>query len=184
MNPCDVYSDEGEIFLLSGKRLEVINEQAEPSRDTFIKSLIALEPSFEYIFREMPHSEEDHRNIADLIVQESLVVGSNDGYDQNGRIVCAIILASEDLLDYHISGHEVFGEPKDSGRVEMMGVTAIILYLCQIIIWHDLPRNTNVKIYSDSAETVRYTNGLWMGETPKWADARNAEIKRTIRQML
>ena len=99
MNPCDVYSDEGEIFLLPGKRLEAINEQAEPSRDTFIKSLIALEPSFEYIFREMPHSEEDHSNIADLMIRKSLVVGSDGRDDQNGRIVCAIILASEDLLD-------------------------------------------------------------------------------------
>ena len=85
-------------------------------------------------FWEMPHSEEEHSNIADLMVRESLVVGSDGWDDQNGRIVCAIILASEDLLDYHISGHEVFGEPKDSGRAEMMGVPAIILYLCQIII--------------------------------------------------
>ena len=132
----------------------------------------------------MPNKEEHHGAIADLMINEQLVAGSDGGDDQNGHIVCSIILASEDLLDYHISSHEVFGEPKDSGRAEMMGVMAIVVYLCHIIKWYELPEDTSVTLYSDSAETVKFVNRLWIGATPKWADERNIEMKRTIKRLM
>ena len=182
--PCDVYSKNGEIYLIQGKQLETLDEEPAPNKEIFLTSLIALEPTFEYIFREMPYLEEDHSAIADLMAQENLVAGSDGGDDQNGRLACAIIPASDDLLDYHISGHEVYGEPKDSGRAKITGVTAIILYLCHVIKWYDLPSGTSVTIYCDSAETVKVANDLWMGETLKWADARNIGMKRTIHKML
>ena len=183
-DPCDVHEDGGELFLIPGQQLATIEEHKDPITETFLESLIAMEPTLGYIFKKMPHLEADHNAIADLMIQDNLVAGSDGGDDQNGRIVCAITIASEDLLDCHTSGHEVYGDPRDSGRAEMTGVTAVILYLCQIIKWHDLPRDTSVSIYSDSSETVRFANELWLGKTPRWADERNIEMKRVINLML
>ena len=137
--PCDVYNDKGEVYLIPSRRLETMEEEETEEEMTFLESLIQSEPTLEYIFRQMPHREEDHGAIADLMIREQLVAASDGGDDQDGHIVCSIILASEDLLEIHLSSHEVFGEPKDSGRAEMMGVMAIIAYLCQIIKRYDLP---------------------------------------------
>ena len=160
--------------------MEMISEEEEHEEETFLEKLVASEPSLGYILREMPHLEADHGAIADLMIQGRLVVGTDGGDDQDGRIVCAVILASDDMLEYHISGHEIYGEPKDSGRAEMMGFTAALIYLCQIIKWHGLLEDTPVTIYCDSAETVKFVNQRWIGETPKWADVQNIELKRTI----
>ena len=164
--------------------MTTIREEEEQKDETFISTLIASEPSLEYVFRGLPHTEAESGTIVDLMIQEKLVVASDGGDNQDGRIVCAIALASEDMLDYHISSHEVYGEPKDSGRAEMMGVTAAVVYLCQLIKWHGLPVDTRVNIYCDNEETVDFANKKWIGETPKWADGRNIELKRTIRDQL
>ena len=107
---------------------------------SFIEELIREEPSLERIFRALPHRQEDHEAIADLLVNGNLVAGSNGGDNQDGRIVFSITIASEDLLDVHTSSHEVQGVPKDSGRAEMMGVMVVIVYLCHVIKWHGLPK--------------------------------------------
>ena len=61
------------------------------------------------------------------MIQERLIVGRDGGGDQNGRIVFAMVLALDDLLDQHVSGHEAYGLPTDLGRAEIMGIMVVIL---------------------------------------------------------
>ena len=114
--PCNMYEGKSGTFLLPGT-LETIHKiETKEENGSFLEALIEAEPSFAYIFGELPHEEEDHNAIADLMIQERLIAGSDGGDDQNGRIVFAMVLASDDLLDQHISGHEAYGLPKDLGR--------------------------------------------------------------------
>ena len=178
--PCDVYDH--------GEGLELI-ARAQPWKGTpdphdapnsFLEGLKSREPSLAEIFQELPYAEEDHRAIAELMRDGKLVAGCDGGDNQNGRIVFNMTLASEDLLDIHSSSHEILGGPKDSGRAETMGIMITVIYLCHVIEWYGLTRETKVMIYCDNREAVDFSNHLWMGTTPRWADGRNIELKRTI----
>ena len=79
--PCDVYGDKGEVFLLPHRRIETIEEEREEEKSDFLESLVASEPSMGYIFRKIPNKEEDHGAIADLMIKEQLVAGSDGGDD-------------------------------------------------------------------------------------------------------
>ena len=118
------------------------------------------------------------------MIERELVAGSDGGDDQDGRIVFTLTLESEDLTEIHSSSHEIKGGPKDLGRAEMMGIMITIVYICHIIEWHGLPHTTGVSIYCDNCEAVDFSYHQWIGTTPKWADGRNIEIKRTISQYL
>ena len=182
--PCDIYEGKYGAFLMPGMLQTIHKIDTEEEEGSFLDALIEAEPSFEYIFQELPHAEEDRNAISEFMIQGKLNAGSDDGDDQNGRIVFAMVFASDDLIDQHVSGHEAYGLPKDSGRAEIMGVTEVIIYLCQIISWYYLPNTLKTTIHCDNAEAVQYVNKLWIGETPKWADGRNIELKRTIQQKL
>ena len=108
------------------------------------------------------------------------MAGRDGGDNQDGRIVFTLTLASKDLTEIHSSSHEIKGGPKDSGWAEMMGIMITIVYICHIIEWHGLPNTTEVPIYCDNREAVDFSSHQWIGTTPRWADGRNIEIKRTI----
>ena len=181
--PCDIIKQGGRTELIATREVT----PAEPRTEepvTFLGSLIQKEPQLREVFEALPSETEDHMAIADLISAQELVAGSDGGDDQNGRIVFAITLTSEDLTEVHTSSHEIIGGPKDSGRAEMMGIMTTVIYLCHILEWYRMPNDTKITIYCDNRETVDFSNQLWLGTTPRWADTRNIELKRTIRKYL
>ena len=182
--PCDVYEKNNALYLMPGDQPDIPVIRQKPSEKGFLETLIAEEPTYEYIFRELPHRYEEQTAIADLMIQECLVAGTDGGDDQNGRLVMSITLASDDLTEMHVSGHDVYGYPRDSGRAEIVGLCAVILFLNHLRKWHDIPRTSTVTIYCDNSEAVNFANSLWIGTTPKWADTRNIEVKRTIKRAL
>ena len=118
------------------------------------------------------------------MIQGNLVAGSDSGDDQNGRLVISVAFSSDDLLESHVSGHEVYGHPNDSGRVETIGLLVVILYLCCLRKWHDIPKTKTVTIFCDNEEAVKFSKNIWTGTMPKWVDSRNIEIKRTIKEAM
>lgn len=181
---CDVHEMTNKIYLMPGTAEPIHEEENEEKELNFVETLIRQEPAFEYIFRRMPTRYEDQTAIADMMIQGKLVAGTDGGDNQEGRLVMAIVLSSDDLTEHHTSGHEVFGQPKDSGRAEIFGLTAAVIYLCHLMKWHGIPEENTVTIYCDNEEAVKFANNLWIGTTPKWADSRNVEIKRVLREAL
>ena len=164
-------------YLIPGTLPTINEEEPEAREQGFLEALIKTEPTYECIFRKLPHRYTDQTAIADLMIQGNLVAGSDGGDDQNGRLVMSVAFSSDDLLESHVSGHEVYGHPKDSGRAETLGLSVAILYLCHLRKWHEIPKTKTVTIYCDNEEAVKFSNNLWTGTTPKWADSRNIEIK-------
>ena len=182
--PCDVFKKGGELYLMPGIYPSIPEDGQATTELGFLDTLIEEEPSYGYIFRKLPHRHEEQGTIADLMIQGVLVAGTDGGDNQDGRLVMAITLASEDLTEVHVSGHEVYGNPRDSGRAEIVGLSAAILYLNHLRKWHNIPSDVTVPIYCDNAEAVQFANSPWTGTTPKWSDSRNIEVKRTMKRAL
>ena len=162
--PYDVHEHRGVMELILSRYKQKIETDTDTEEVTFIGELIRSKPSLRKILIKLPTRQEDHEEIAELLTNGALVAGSDNGDDHYGRIVFMVLFASEDLLDIHRSSHEVYGEPKDSGRAEMMGITVTLIYICHVIKWHKLPPTTETTIYCDNAETVGYANHLWLGK--------------------
>ena len=182
--PCDIHDYGGRIELIAYKEIGNEDPGTTKKRGTFLEELIRREPTMKGIFKNLPHAEQDHQAIAELIREDRLVAGSDGGDDQDGRIVFSITIAADDLLDIHTSSHEIDGGPKDSGRAEMMGVMTTIIYLIHVIEWHSILIENEIPIYCDNREAVDFCQHKWLGTTPRWADERNVELKRTIEKYL
>ena len=94
------------------------------------------------------------------------------------------MVAADDLTEIHISSNDARGYPKDSGRAEITGLTVIIIYICHLLEWYNINTDTPIPVYCDNQEAVAFANKRWIGPTPKWADARNVEMKMTIKELL
>ena len=144
--PCDVHECVNRTELIAYKETGSEITMSDEAEGTFIEELIKREPSLGQIFQELPHADEDHQALAELIIDDKLVAGSDGGDNQDDRIVFTVTLASEELTDIHTSSHKIRGGSKDSGRAEMMGIMVIIIYLSHVIEWHGLPQNSAIPI--------------------------------------
>ena len=96
----------------------------------------------------------------------------------------SVLFVSEDLTEVHLFAHGAYGEPRDSGRAEMMEVTVTVLYLCHLMEWFGTSPEISTAIYCDNEEAVSFANHRWLGSTPKWADTRNIYLKLILSQQL
>lgn len=178
--PCDVYNYGNGMELIASKHIQYKIDACENKVTYFIEELIREEPSMEQICKALPHHQEDHKAIADLLANGNLVAGRDGGDNQDVRIVFSITIASEDLFNVHTLSHEVQGGPKDSGRAEIIGIMVVIVDLCHVIKWNELPEETQATVYCDNREAIEFSKHKWIGKTQKWSDARNIELTRTI----
>ena len=94
------------------------------------------------------------------------------------------MVAADDLTEIHVSSNDARGYPKDSGRAEITGLAVTLIYICHLLEWYNIDTDTAIPIYCDNLEAVAFANKGWIGPTLKWADARNVEMKMTIKKYL
>ena len=66
----------------------------------------------------------------------------------------------------------------------MTGVAILIYYITKLIQFNEVKEHDPIPIHCDNMEAVDFANNPWLGSTPKWADDRNADLKRMIREMM
>ena len=88
------------------------------------------------------------------------------------------------MTSVHTSAHKVFGGPRYLGRAEMTGVAILIYYITKLLKYKGIMKHEPISIHCDNMEAVNFANNPWIGTTPKWADERNADLKRMIRAMM
>ena len=96
----------------------------------------------------------------------------------------AVMITSDDMTNTHISVHEVYGFPKESGRAETLRVVKPIHYIVQLTAYYDMTSKEKIKVYCYNMESICFAKEKWIQRTLKWADERNIDLKMITKDLL
>ena len=67
-------------------------------------------------------------------------------------------------------------------RSELAGLLALVVYFSVIAEWSC--REVQIEVYCDNLQAVDFANDPHVGKTPPWADRRNVDLKKLLKQRL
>ena len=171
--PCDVISKNRQNYVIRPfQECIFLPNMRSPQTHT--------DPLNQYL-QSLPSSASDIEHLCDLANDGELHAAS-DGSAKNGnKSTFSVCLSSSDMTTFHISAHEARGLPHDSGRAELHGLLIIVAYLSKTL---RLSSAQEVPVYCDNLESLNFAKDPFLGTTPKWADTRNADLKRRLQSEL
>ena len=66
----------------------------------------------------------------------------------------------------------------------MYGLLALLFCITGILEFYNIEIMEPINDYCENMETVEFSRNLYLGRTPKWADTRNIDLKRSLKEIL